>query len=117
MPDLSTGQDVDIVSELPAGTQTIGKIDLNPIGSIGNGKKTVTAAGTAEALAGSTAIKSVTIKALSTNTGNVYVGDSGVDSTNGFQLAKGDTVSLDIDDLADVYIDVTQAQRVLHTFT
>ena len=76
-----------------------------PPTTVGNGQKTVTAAGTAEALAASTSIHSVTIKALAGNTNNVYVGDSSVDSTNGFVLDSGESISLDIDNLADVYID------------
>jgi hypothetical protein len=79
--------------------------NIKALGTVGSGQKTVTSAGTAEAIASSTAIESVTIKALADNTGNIYVGDSGVDSTNGFVLAAGETVSLDIDNLADVYID------------
>jgi len=76
-----------------------------PAGTVGNGQNTVASAGTAEALAGSTAIESVTIKALHANTGMIYVGDSGVDSTNGFVLDAGETVSMDVDNLADIYID------------
>tara|TARA_Y100000310_G_scaffold181482_1_gene181436 strand:+ start:845 stop:1183 length:339 start_codon:yes stop_codon:yes gene_type:complete len=70
-----------------------------------NGQNTVAAAGTAEALAGSTSILGVTIKALRTNTGNIYVGDSSVDSTNGFVLRRGSSVFLAFDNLADIYID------------
>ena len=77
-----------------------------PIDAVASGQKTISSAGTAETLATSTAIVSVTIKALAANTGNVYVGGSNVDDTNGFVLAKGDTVSLDVDNLADVYLDV-----------
>lgn len=73
--------------------------------AIYTGKTTVTTAGTQVALASSQTIKSVTIKALSTNTGFIYVGNSGVDSTNGFQLSAGDTVSLDLTNLSTVYID------------
>lgn len=38
------------------------------------------------------------IKALSSNTGDVYVGwDDDVDSSNGFPLASGEAVSVDLD--------------------
>lgn len=70
-----------------------------------NGKTTVTAAGTRVVLAASTTVKSVTIKALSTNTGLIYVGNSTVSSANGFQLAAGDTISMDIANLNTVNID------------
>ena len=70
-----------------------------------NGKKTVTTAGTRVTLASSQAVKSVTIKALSTNTGFIYVGDGSVASTNGFQLERGESVSLDIANLTTVNLD------------
>lgn len=70
-----------------------------------NGKKTVTTAGTRVTLASSQAIKSVCIKALQTNSGYIYVGDGSVSSTTGIQLLAGDTVSLDISNLATVYLD------------
>lgn len=70
-----------------------------------NGKTTVTTAGTRVVLAASQAVKSVVIKALSTNTGIIYVGNSTVASTNGLQLLAGETVSLDIANLNTVNID------------
>lgn len=72
---------------------------------VGSGKTAVAVAGTQVALSASTVIKSVTIKALSTNTGIIYVGASTVSSADGFELNAGDTVSLDVDNLADVYVD------------
>lgn len=82
-------------------------VQNTPVASTGlyYGKKTVTTAGTRVALASSQAVKSVVIKALQTNTGYIYVGDSSVASTNGFQLLAGDTVSLDIANLSTVNID------------
>jgi hypothetical protein len=82
------------------------KVDLQALETVGNGQKTVASAGTAEVLATNTTIKSVTIKALLANTNNVYVGDSSVDSSNGFELDAGESISLDINNLADIYIDV-----------
>lgn len=70
-----------------------------------NGRKTVTTAGTRVTLASSQAIKSVAIKALITNTGLIYVGDTTVASSNGFSLSAGDTISLDIANLATVNLD------------
>jgi len=71
-----------------------------------SGRKTVAVAGTQEALATSTPILGVTIKALRTNTNNVYVGDSTVSSANGLALRRGTSVSLAFDNLADIFIDV-----------
>jgi hypothetical protein len=51
------------------------------------GAKVVTAAGTAEALvAASTLVSQVIIQAKIGNTGNIFVGDSGVSATNGQTL-------------------------------
>lgn len=89
------------------GSLTIdGSVDINPNSTILNGQKTVATAGTAEALAASTACKWVIVKALTSNTGNVYVGNSSVSSSNGYILEPGEAISLDVDDLATVYIDV-----------
>jgi hypothetical protein len=73
--------------------------------TIYNGKKVVTTAGTRVTLASSQAVKSVTIKALAANTGIIYVGDTAVASTNGFALLAGDSLSLDIGNLATVNLD------------
>jgi hypothetical protein len=82
---------------------------------VGNGKKTVTAPGTHETLATSTEVLSVTIKALSTNTGKVYVGDHTVAAANGFELDPRDSIDLSTDDpshvinLNSIYLDVAVA--------
>lgn len=83
---------------------------------IGQGEKTVTAAGTREPLfAGSSQdimVLSVTIKALSTNTGKAYVGDQTVAAANGFDLDPRDSVDLYTDradrpiDLSKIFVDV-----------
>lgn len=74
--------------------------------TIYNGKKTVTTAGTRVTLASSQAILSgVTIKALAANTGTIYVGDGSVTSTTGYALAPGDSVFMEIANLATVNLD------------
>lgn len=90
---------------LSTGSNTIGAVNINPYSAVGSGQNDVAAAGTDEPLAGSTAIKSVTVKAKKTNTGLIFVGAAGVDSTTGFILSPGDSVSLDVDNLADISID------------
>lgn len=58
-------------------------------------KKTVTTATTAEALQASTfKVRNAVIKALSTNTGLAYIGDSAVAAANGFELAAGESVGI-----------------------
>jgi hypothetical protein len=58
----------------------------------------------------------VTIQALSTNTGKIAVGDENVvaavgtqvtPTTVGVLLSAGDTISFDINDTADIWIDAT----------
>ena len=74
--------------------------------AIVNGQNAVAAAGTAEALAAATPLRSiVVIKALIGNTGNIFVGDLNVDSANGYVLAQGESVVLSIADLEDIFID------------
>ena len=72
-----------------------------------NDQKTVAAAGTAELLkTAESEVNVITIKAESTNTGYIYVGDADVDSTNGFILSAGEEVTIFIDDDdTDIYID------------
>lgn len=78
---------------------------------IGHGVKTVTAAGTDEALAATTEIKMVTIQAQTDNTGLIAFGAAGVDATEatgtGDVLYPGDSADVYITDLASVFIDAT----------
>jgi hypothetical protein len=75
--------------------------------SIFNGKTTVATAGVRGTLAASQAVQSVTVKALSTNTGFVYVGNTSVSSANGFQLQAGESLSMDVANLNTVNLDVS----------
>lgn len=72
-----------------------------------NNKVTVTTAANRVQLSSGLAVKSVTIKAGLSNTGVIYVGDSTVSASNGFELAAGDSVSMDIDNLNTIYIDAS----------
>ena len=84
-------------------------IKLNPGSSVRSGQKTVSIAGTAEALGTTLSIISVTIKAKAANTNNVYVGNDGagdITSSNGYVLDAGETVTIDTDNLADIWLDV-----------
>lgn len=84
-------------------------VSSKQITGINHGVTTVTTAGTDVALAGSTACKRVTIQAQTDNTGVIAVGGSGVDATvatgTGILLFAGDAYELDIDNLADIFID------------
>lgn len=104
--------DVDVTSlpAIPAGTNVIGKVG-HDISGIGHGVKTVTTAGTDVALAASTPCKKVDIQAQTDNMGLIAMGGSGVDATvatgTGILLSAGDFISIETDDLADIYIDST----------
>lgn len=117
--DVTNGLDVDI-TRLPTGTNAIGRVG-HDITGIGHGVKTITSAGTDEALATSTACKRVVIQAQTDNTTGVAVGGTGVDATvatgNGVFLYPGDSIELEIDNLADVYIDaLTNGEGVRYTY-
>ena len=77
--------------------------------TIGDGRKVTVTAGTRLALAASTAIKQVVITAETDNTGYVVVGGSTVVAAlatrTGVPLNPGDSVALEIDNLADIYLD------------
>lgn len=79
--------------------------------ALGQGVKTVAAAGTDEALASSTACRWVAVQAQTDNTGLIAVGTVGVDATiatgTGITLAAGDSITLEITNLAAIYIDAT----------
>lgn len=78
---------------------------------------TLAAAGTAQALSGtSREVSEVLIQADATNTGNIYVGASDVDATHGVHLAPGVSLKVSADnayededrvfvDLNEIYID------------
>ncbi|NIR31662.1 MAG: hypothetical protein GWN84_20590 [Gammaproteobacteria bacterium] len=81
--------------------------EVKPATTPRNGEKLVATAGTAVTLVGaSTIVKSgVRIKARKGNTGTVYIGDSNVDSTNGYPLEPGESEFVEIEDLQSIYID------------
>lgn len=75
-----------------------------------SGQTAVAAAGTEVVFTtAGTVTRTVIIKALATNTGNIYVGNDGtnhVASTTGLVLAAGEGVSIDIDhSKTPVYVD------------
>lgn len=70
-----------------------------------HGQKSVTTAGTEIALAAAQSIHHVTVKAHHANTGFIYVGKNPVTSATGYVLDAGEQVFIEVDDLADVFID------------
>lgn len=104
--EIAAAQTLANVTTLGTITNNVNTVEVAPT-TLLNGKTIVTTAGSRVALAPSTTCKSVTIKALATNTGTIYVGNSSVSSANGYQLAAGDTVSLDISNLNTVNLDAS----------
>lgn len=76
--------------------------------SIIAGQKTVDSAGTAEALGSATNVLGFVVKALPSNEGNIYFGNSDVDKDNNkqFILKPGEQLPFPIYDLSICYIDV-----------
>ena len=73
------------------------------------GQKTVTSAGTAEAVATVQVVNEVLLIALSTNTGRVYYGGSDVDSSTQEGLPPGASITITSRkpfDIGDLFIDV-----------
>lgn len=87
-------------------------VDPQALTTLYNGTKTVPTV-TAEVLASTQVIRSVTIKALSTNTVAVYVGATGVTTANGFELLAGESVTMDIANLATVFVISGSAAQVV----
>ncbi len=105
---------------LAAGSAIIGKVGHDVTG-IGHGVKVVTTAGTDVVLAASTACKIVIIQAQTDNTNPVAVGATGVDATiatgTGIILYPGEVITLEVDNLADVYIDsITNGEGCRFTY-
>lgn len=80
-------------------------VNILPYTVLGNGKQTVTTSGTRVQLASSTTTTTITVRALVGNTGIIYVGNSAVTASNGFQLSASESVSIDLDNLSKVWID------------
>lgn len=108
MPTLILGQTA-AAAHVPILVDAKGQALVSLPSAAYSGQKTVTTAGTAEALASTQALASgVFVKALAANTGDIYVGNSDVAAANGFVLAAGDLVFIEIDDLATVFIDAAE---------
>ncbi len=75
-----------------------------------SGQKTITTAGTAEALGSQVINGPLMVKALLANTNNAYIGNDGagdVTSGNGLELDAGDAVIFEfVGDLAHIIVDV-----------
>lgn len=96
-------------------------VTLATVTGIADGRKVVTTATTRVQLATSTSCKQVIITAETDNTGYVVVGGSTVIAAlatrTGTPLNPGDSVALEIDNLADVYLDsIVSGDGVTYTY-
>lgn len=57
------------------------------------------------------AVKYVEVRALSTNAGKIYVGPSTVSASTGYELSAGESVKINIDDPAKVWVVASQASQ------
>lgn len=126
--NLGTNNDVTVTGTVDLGATDNAVLDAiaasvaaSSITGIGHGVTTVTTAGTDVALAASTTCKRVVIQAQTDNTSIIAAGASGVDATvatgTGVVLYPGDTFELDIDNLADIYIDsLVNGEGVRYTY-
>jgi len=87
---------------VPIQTLDLGKV--LPLEAVWTGRAVVTTAGVRVQLP-DVPCRSATIRALSANTGAVYLGNELVNAATGFPLAAGDAVDLAIDNLRRLYID------------
>ena len=81
------------------------QVDIRPLNRIATfGQNAINTAGTAEVLGATVNVNSCSVRANTGNTGNLYVGDSSVTSSNGRILDASDPLDLDIDSTSDIYI-------------
>lgn len=87
----------------PTGTTTQPVQDVPPTG-LAHAQVTIPTAGTRVQLA-NTPCKSLLLRALASNTGTVFIGGVTVDAANGFPLARGDAIAVDISNANAIYVD------------
>lgn len=93
------------VSNFPATQPVSGTVGITQPTAIAAGRTTVTTAGTRVQMASVALVAGVTIKALPTNTGLIYIGGATVSSSNGFILSARESVFIAADNLNRFYVD------------
>jgi len=88
-------------------TTLVPAVQLSGSNTAKSGQKNVTTAGTQIALGTAQIYKELTVIANADNTGNIYLGDSTVDSSTGIVLPKGGFFTFHFVDIANVYIDAS----------
>lgn len=83
--------------------------------SLSSGRKTVAAAGTAEAIGGDVDCLELFVVADPDNAGNIYLGGSGVDNTSG-KLPPGGVMQCGPCNLSEVFIDADNSGEGISYF-
>ena len=98
--------DVSVTNPVPIKGGTIANTTkISPTG----GSKTVTTAGTAEALVASETLRTMLyLRAKSTNTGDIYLGDSAVDKTTSQQIVLDASQEITIEAPAGYCLDINE---------
>jgi len=99
-------QNVAIIS----GSSDVSSSNPLPVSSIGalsttfsNGQKAVT--NSAATLGSTTAFKNgLALTCLSSSTASIFIGTSGVTTSNGYELAPGQSIVVPIQDIASIYV-------------
>jgi hypothetical protein len=65
---------------------------------------------------GNPPMESASIRAMKTNTGVIYLGDSTVTAATGFELAAGDSLNIDVTSLGNLYMFASKAGDKLCVF-
>jgi len=111
-----------IYDEVKAGASTYvtGRV-RHSITGIGDGRKVVATAGAREALASLTPATIVIITAETDNTSYIVIGGATVVAAlatrQGTPLNPGDSITLEVDNLADVYLDaMVNGEGVTYTY-
>lgn len=74
-----------------------------PPTSLTQNTTSITTSATQLIVASTTVTERVALKSLSTNSGKIFVGDSGVTTANGYELSAGDEIIIPIDDVNKLY--------------
>ncbi len=81
-------------------------VDSTPATTIFDNQVTVTTAGTSVQLSGSSVpVRSVCIKAMTANTGKMYIGNSSVSATVGYELPNDSSICVEVNNLNLIYVD------------
>lgn len=112
----------DVQQGVQGGTSSGGAALVTIVGNpiVGSGSQTVTTAGTRVQLSAiSVPCKKVTVQSMFSNTGNMYLGDSTVSSSNGLVLYPGSATSFLVtpNNLNLLYIDsVVNGEGVVYFY-